>query len=267
MTELADTFVKRGGKHLFLDEVHKYPQWSTAIKNIYDDYTDLQIVFTGSSLLEILKARADLSRRAVVYSMQGLSLREYLHIKGELEFPSIKLSSIFEDHESLSEEIIKKTKPLKHFNDYITKGYYPFFLEGEQTYAMKLEETILMLLEVELPLLRNIEISHIIKVKPGRFRQSSQLPVFEETVVGVHAENDVIEEVDSQRFSRLTEPLRNFAVLDARVHIAGGVVVGDNNGGRPVGKRVGEHLPGVDKGPIEDTDGDNTGIHNFMRAV
>ncbi len=197
LTELADTFVKRGGKHLFLDEVHKYPQWSTAIKNIYDDYSDLQIVFTGSSLLEILNARADLSRRAVVYSLQGLSLREYLHIIGELEFPPVSLFSLFEDHESLSEEIVKKTKPLKHFNTYITTGYYPFFLEGEQTYGMRLEETILMLLEVELPLLRNIEISHIIKLKqllhiiaesapfiPNITRLSDRIGIHRQTLLG-----------------------------------------------------------------------------------
>ncbi len=165
LIELADSFVKKGGKRLYLDEVHKYPKWSSAIKNIYDDYSDLQIVFTGSSLLEILNARADLSRRAVVYTLQGLSLREYLRIREEREFPPISLSSIFQNHESVSEEIIKSIKPLKHFGDYINGGYYPFFLEGEETYGMKLEETILMLLEVELPLLRKIEISHIVKLK------------------------------------------------------------------------------------------------------
>lgn len=78
LTELVDTFEKEGGEHLFLDEVHKYPQWSIEIKNIYDDHPDLQIIFTGSSLLEILNARADLSRRAITYTMQGLSFREFL---------------------------------------------------------------------------------------------------------------------------------------------------------------------------------------------
>ncbi|MDP2791690.1 MAG: AAA family ATPase, partial [Rectinemataceae bacterium] len=81
LPDLADTFVKRGGTHLFLDEVHKYPQWSQTIKSLYDDYPDLNIVFTGSSLLEILNARADLSRRAVVYTMQGLSFREFLNFQ------------------------------------------------------------------------------------------------------------------------------------------------------------------------------------------
>jgi len=77
LLNLVDYFVKRGGKYLFLDEVHKYPKWSQAIKNIYDDFPNLKVVFTGSSLLEILNARADLSRRAIVYDMQGLSYREF----------------------------------------------------------------------------------------------------------------------------------------------------------------------------------------------
>jgi len=81
LTDLVDIFVKKGGKYLFLDEVHKYPNWSIEIKNIYDDYPEIKIVFTGSSLLETLNARADLSRRAVIYSMQGLSFREYLNIE------------------------------------------------------------------------------------------------------------------------------------------------------------------------------------------
>ena len=75
LIDFVEKFVQRGGTHLFLDEVHKYPNWSQTIKNIYDDYPELNLVFTGSSLLEILNSRADLSRRALVYEMQGLSFR------------------------------------------------------------------------------------------------------------------------------------------------------------------------------------------------
>jgi len=171
LLELVDSFVKIGGKHLYLDEVHKYPQWSISLKNMYDDYPKLHVVFTGSSLLEILKARADLSRRALIHTLQGLSFREYLNIKGigsDLDvggFPLIDLHDILENHESLAVDINSRVKPLKYFSDYIKSGYYPFFLDGEDSYGMRLEETILMLLEVELPLLRSIDISYVIKLK------------------------------------------------------------------------------------------------------
>ena len=165
LPELVDRFVKTGGRRIYLDEVHKYPDWSIVVKNIYDDYPDLQIVFTGSSLLEILNARADLSRRAVVHTLQGLSFREYLSIRGAGRFPPISLEELLENHTHLSAEIVSVAKPLKYFPEYLQKGYYPFFLEGEDTYGMRLEEAVLMLLEVELPLLRHIEIAYIIKLK------------------------------------------------------------------------------------------------------
>lgn len=89
---LADSFSKRGGTHFFLDEVHKYPKWSQTIKNLYDDYPELSIVFTGSSLLEIMNSRSDLSRRALVYELKGLSFREYLAIKEKKYFQSFRLN-------------------------------------------------------------------------------------------------------------------------------------------------------------------------------
>jgi len=171
LLELTDSFVKVGGKHLYLDEVHKYPQWSVALKNMYDDFPELHVVFTGSSLLEILKGRADLSRRALVHTLQGLSFREYLNLQRigsgpDFEgFSVIDLQNILEDHELLAVDINELIKPLKYFSNYMKSGYYPFFLEGEDTYGMRLEETILMLLEVELPLLRHIDISYVIKLK------------------------------------------------------------------------------------------------------
>lgn len=165
LADLVDQFVKTGGKKLYLDEVHKYPDWSRAIKNIYDDYTELQIVFTASSLLEILDARADLSRRAVVYYLPGLSFREYLNIQGIGRFRSFTLEEIIQDHFRLAGDIVKEIKPFRFFPDYLQHGYYPFFLEGKETFFMKLEETVIMLLEVELPLLRQIDISYVIKLK------------------------------------------------------------------------------------------------------
>lgn len=165
LVDLVETFVQRGGTHLFLDEVHKYPAWSQVIKNIYDDYPELHLVFTGSSLLEILNARADLSRRALVYEMQGLSFREYLTIKTGIDFPTLTLEEILSNHENLSAQIVSQVKPFMYFEEYLKTGYYPFFLEGERDYYSRLTETVNMILDIELPLLRNVETAYIIKIK------------------------------------------------------------------------------------------------------
>ena len=165
LLDLVDYFVKRGGKYLFLDEVHKYPQWSQAIKNIYDDFKELKIVFTGSSLLEILNARADLSRRAIVYNMQGLSYREFLNITQKTNFEEITFSDILKNHKDISDEILPKIKPLQFFDDYLKHGYYPFFTEGVSKFSYRLEEVVNLILEIELPALRNVEPAYIPKIK------------------------------------------------------------------------------------------------------
>jgi predicted AAA+ superfamily ATPase len=165
IAELADRFVKRGGAYLFLDEVHKYPEWPRVLKNIYDDYPELSIVFTGSSMLEILDARADLSRRAIMYTMQGLSFREYLNLSADSAFPPYTLEEIFAGHEKISAGIAGTIKPLKYFSSYLQTGYYPYFMEGLDLYPMRLEETVAMILELELPLLRHVDIAYIAKLK------------------------------------------------------------------------------------------------------
>ena len=165
LLELVDFFVKRGGKYLFLDEVHKYPQWSQAIKNIYDDFKNLKIVFTGSSLLEILNARADLSRRAIVYDIQGLSYREFLNITQKVDFQEVSLDNILKNHKEISDNVLSKIKPLQFFSDYLKYGYYPFFTEGLSKFSYRLEEIVNLILEVELPLLRNVEPAYVPKLK------------------------------------------------------------------------------------------------------
>lgn len=165
LLDLADAFSKNGGKILYLDEVHKCENWSIYIKNIYDDYPELQVVFTGSSLLQILDARADLSRRTVMYKMQGLSFREFLNIKTKNDFQELPLDEILINHTSHAFDICSKIKPFEYFSEYLKTGYYPFFTEGIDTYYMKLEETINMILEVELPLLRKIDIAYVPKLK------------------------------------------------------------------------------------------------------
>jgi predicted AAA+ superfamily ATPase len=162
---MVDNFVKQGGKYLFLDEVHKYPNWTQELKNIYDDYPELKVVFTGSSLLEILNSRADLSRRAIVYTLQGLSFREYLGITRGLKLEEYKLEQILIDHVSIAREINAKVRPLHYFENYLKSGYFPFFQEVPDLYYQRLEEVINMTIEIELPLLRKVEVSYIPKLK------------------------------------------------------------------------------------------------------
>lgn len=165
LLNMVDDFVKHGGKYLYLDEVHKYPQWSIEIKNIYDDYPELKVVFTGSSMLEILNARADLSRRAVIYTMQGLSFREYLNLELGENFKKQNLEEVLLNHEAISQEIASHVKPIKHFTDYLKAGYYPYFKEQPDLYFSRVEEVVNMILEIELPQLRNVNIINIKKLK------------------------------------------------------------------------------------------------------
>jgi len=165
LDQLADTFVKRGGKYIFLDEVHKYPGWAQSLKNIYDDYPGLKIVFTGSSLLEILNARADLSRRAVVYHMQGLSFREYLSIESGLSFKRLSLDQVLTDHLTEATLINQQIKPFRFFDSYLRLGYYPFYREQSDLFPMRLGEVINMILDIELPLLRGVDVAYISKVR------------------------------------------------------------------------------------------------------
>lgn len=165
LLDLAESFSKNGGKILCLDEVHRYEDWPVYIKNIYDDYPELQVVFTGSSLLQILDARADLSRRPVMYNMQGLSFREFLNIKTGNDFQELPLEEILYNHSKLAFDICDKIKPFEYFGEYLKTGYYPFFMEGLDTYYMRLEETINMILDMELPLLGKIDIAYVPKIK------------------------------------------------------------------------------------------------------
>ena len=165
LSDLTDRFVKSGGKYLFLDEVHKYPGWAQELKNIYDDYPALKVVFTGSSLLEILNARADLSRRAVVYHMQGFSFREYISIETGIAFDRLSLQQILENHVQEAAVINEKIRPFQYFNSYLRQGYYPFYKEQTELYQMRLGEVVNMMLEIELPLLRGVELAYIHKIK------------------------------------------------------------------------------------------------------
>ena len=145
LVELADRFVKMGGKHLFIDEIHKYEGWSRELKQIYDSYEDLQLVISGSSILDIYKGLADLSRRMPIYTMQGLSFREYLSLFHHIQVPAYSLDDILA-HKAILPDI---DHPLPYFHDYLRKGYYPFGKDEE--YEMELMQVINQTMEVDIP--------------------------------------------------------------------------------------------------------------------
>lgn len=163
--DLASDFVKRGGRYLYLDEVHKYPNWAQELKNIYDDFAELQVVFTGSSMLEILNARADLSRRAIVYDMQGFSFREYLNRNFGLSIPSFSLQEILENHLEIARQIVAKTKVLAHFDDYLQHGYYPYYNELPSLYRQRVNEVVNLIIDIEFPQLRGVNPAYLPKIK------------------------------------------------------------------------------------------------------
>jgi predicted AAA+ superfamily ATPase len=176
--DLANDFMLMGGKILFLDEVHKYPDWSREIKNIYDDFSELKIVFTGSSMLEIFRADADLSRRIRRYALQGMSFREYLICEGlaEKEQKAYTLEDILSNHLLLSKEICKKVKPLPAFKKYLQYGYYPYYKEDLAGYHERVMQTFNTIIETDLPSVEKIEISSIRRIKKLFFVLSSLVP-------------------------------------------------------------------------------------------
>lgn len=163
--DLADSFSKRGGKILAIDEVHRYPNWASELKNIYDDFEDLKIVFTGSSILQIRNTSADLSRRMVRYELPGLSFREFLKFEAEISFQRYSLTDILDNHVSIAIEIISKVKPLAWFDNYLQYGYYPFYMENTESFQIKLSEVMAVVLEIDIAQYESIQIGHIAMLK------------------------------------------------------------------------------------------------------
>jgi len=159
LLDLADTFVKNGGKHLFIDEIHKYKDWSRELKLMYDYHAGLNVVFTGSSVLDINKGAADLSRRAVMYQMQGLSFREYLDLFHQIT------SKVYDLDEILAHEVTIPTleHPLPLFREYLKSGYYPFAME--EGFDQRLRQIISQTLESDIPLYAEMNVSTGRKLK------------------------------------------------------------------------------------------------------
>ena len=153
LVDTADRFYKMGGKHLFIDEIHKYEGWSKEVKQMFDSYSDLQLVISGSSILEITKGMADLSRRVPIYEMQGLSFREYLHL-----FHGIKMEAIGVEQLLRHDYNIPGVEhPLPLFNDYLRRGYYPF--GRDVAYDIELMQVVAQTMESDIPIYLNANAS------------------------------------------------------------------------------------------------------------
>lgn len=158
--DTAFQFAQFGGKHLFIDEVHKYKGWATELKMIYDNLPDLHVVFTGSSVLDIYKGSSDLSRRALVYSMQGLSFREFLNMELGCDLPVYSLEQILSGKVDVLSVI---GHPLPLFADYLQHGYYPFY--KEMGFGMRLNQMVSMVLEADIPQYANYSVTVSRKLK------------------------------------------------------------------------------------------------------
>ena len=159
LVDLVDEFVKEGGEQIFIDEIHKYNNWSRELKQIYDTHPDVKVGFTGSSVLDIYRGYADLSRRAPVFMMQGLSFREYLMLFHQIETPVYALNEILE-HRA---EIQDVRHPLPLFHDYLHRGYYPF--SNESDFELRLRQVVNQSMEVDIPLYANMNASTGRKLK------------------------------------------------------------------------------------------------------
>lgn len=176
LLDTAEQFQQGGGKHLFLDEVHKYPHWSKEIKEIIDLWPDLKITFTGSSLIQLLNADADLSRRVLSYDMAGLSLREYLRFYKNIELPSYSLQKILSDADAVCDEINRTCHIQPLFEEYLRIGYYPFYDGNETEYNSRIENVVNFIIEQELPQFCGVEQAYTRKLKAMMLFLADNLP-------------------------------------------------------------------------------------------
>lgn len=153
LVDLADRFYKMGGKHLFIDEIHRYEGWSVEVKQIFDSYSDLQLVISGSSILEITKGMADLSRRVPIYEMQGLSFREYLHLFHGIRMDALPMGKLLRHDYGIP----GVEHPLPLFQDYLRRGYYPFGMDA--AYDIELMQVVAQTMESDIPLYLNTNVS------------------------------------------------------------------------------------------------------------
>ncbi len=176
LLNLAERFYQMGGKHLFLDEIHKYPTWSKELKEIIDLYPSLKIVFSGSSLIQILNAEADLSRRVLSYTMEGLSFREFLRFYKGIDMPTYQLQEILSNPDEICQKVNSVCRPQKMFEEYLRVGYYPFYDGDETDYYSRIENVIDFIIEQEMTQFCGVESAYTRKIKAMLLFLSDSIP-------------------------------------------------------------------------------------------
>ena len=165
LLDLAEQFYLSGGKHLFIDEIHKYDNWSREIKEIYDSYPSLKIVISGSSLLSLTEGDADLSRRCINHDIQGLSFREFLHFYKGIEMPVFSLEEVLTNPATLIQQMNSKGRPVALFHEYMQYGYYPYYLNNETDYYLAIQQVVNHTIDDELTKICKVDVSNTRKIK------------------------------------------------------------------------------------------------------
>lgn len=165
LIDLVDWADQHGMQRLYLDEVHRYERWKETLKNIYDSYPDMSIVYTSSSLLIMDNATVDLSRRQTAYTLYGMSFREFLAFENILHYPAIALEDLLQNHVSHAMQIVRNVKVASYFEAYLEYGYYPFYREVGEDFASRLREVVSVVIDSDLPAVENMTFETLQKVK------------------------------------------------------------------------------------------------------
>ncbi len=213
LKETVAQFHKLGGKILVLDEVHKYKNWSTEIKNIYDIYTGIKIIFTGSSIIDISRQQGDLSRRAIIYELPGLSYREFLSLKYNLQLPVFSLNEILKDASTLKKQLPISFRPLEYFNEYLQTGYYPFMMEDKETVHQKINQLIRTIVEYDMAELKDFDIRNAKKILQLMYVIAQQVPfkpnlvaLAEKTSIHRNSLNNYLHYLEQAKLISLLQP-------------------------------------------------------------
>lgn len=172
----ADEFYKTGGKTLILDQIHKYPDWASELESCYDNFPQLQIIFSASPVLRVIEGNSELQDIAKIYHLEGLSFREYLNHQSNLNFRRYTLQEILTDHVKIAQEITKEIKPLAFLNDYLKDGFYPYFLDNKGFYNETLLKHINLALEIDVTYLNQIDLQYLPKLRKLLQIIASQTP-------------------------------------------------------------------------------------------
>ena len=221
LKETVSIFHKQGGKILVLDEVHKYKNWSIEIKNVYDFYSDLKIIFTGSSIIDISRQQGDLSRRAVVYELPGLSYREFLSFKYNIQLPVISLDQLLTDADAIKKNLPDTFRPLEYFQEFLRTGYYPFMIEDKDTVHQKINQLIRTIVEFDMAELKDFDIRNAKKMLQLMYVIAQQVPfkpnlvaLAEKTSIHRNSLNNYLHYLEEAKLISLLQPAgRSVSIL------------------------------------------------------